>query len=98
MKVFEQIEVVKKVVKDYMKQDHEIALRFSADELVHVEDIATSILCTKWNVGYPGGSFVQAVVDNNLMQAMGRADLINQIALPFYCRLMYNVGKPTILP
>ena len=98
MKVFEQIEVVKNVVKNYMDQDHEVKFRFSEDQLAHIEDIATSILCTKWKVGYEGGSFVQAVVDNNLMQAIGRADVTNQMALPFYCRLMYNVGKPTILP
>jgi hypothetical protein len=56
----------------------------------HVINIGTSILCTKWNVGYPGGSFVQAVVNNDLMGAFSTADAINQGAIRFYCSLIYN--------
>jgi hypothetical protein len=63
----------------------------------HIINIGTSILCTKWDIGYPGGSFVQAVVNNNLMEAVGRADATNVHALKFYCQLMYNVGMPTDL-
>lgn len=58
----------------------------------HIVDIGTSVLCTKWGVGYPGGSFVQAVVDNDLGGAFGRADLVNQDCLKFYVMLIYNTG------
>ena len=58
----------------------------------HVINCGTSILCTKWEVGYPGGSFVQAVANNDLMGAFGRADYINEKAIKFYCSLMYNTG------
>ena len=56
----------------------------------HVVNIGTSILGTKWGLGYPGGSFVQAVVDNNLMEAFGRADHINLNCIQFYVYLIYN--------
>lgn len=64
------------------------------DEKEHVINIGTSILCTKWDTGYPGGSFVRAVVNNDLMESFGRADDINSKVMKFYCNLMYNVGKP----
>ena len=60
------------------------------DEMDHVVNIGTSILGTKWGLGYPGGSFVQAVVDNNLMEAFGRADYINLNCIQFYVYLIYN--------
>ena len=61
------------------------------DEISHVVNIGTSILSTKWGIGYPGGSFVQAVVDNDLMGAFSRADSINKDAIGFYCKLLYNI-------
>lgn len=58
----------------------------------HIVNIGTSILCTKWGIGYSGGSFVQSVVDNDLMGAFSRADHTNKNAIGFYCKLLYNVG------
>jgi hypothetical protein len=57
----------------------------------HIIRIGTSILCTKREVGYPGGSFVQAIVNNDLMGAFGRADRINRDCIGFYCKLLYNL-------
>jgi hypothetical protein len=92
------MEKVRKLVEDYFeKHAHTVipvALLLNDDAKEHIINIGTSILCTKWNVGYPGGSFVQAVIDNNLMEAVGKADSINVNALKFYCQLMYNVGMP----
>lgn len=64
------------------------------DDKEHVINIGTSILCTKWNIGYPGGSFVQAVVDNDLMETFSRADDINSKVIKFYVHLIYNARKP----
>lgn len=61
-------------------------------DMYHVVNIGTSILCTKWGIGYSGGSFVQSVVDNDLMGAFSRADHTNKNAIGFYCKLLYNVG------
>lgn len=57
----------------------------------HIIRIGTSIICTKREVGYPGGSFVQAIVNNDLMGAFGRADRINKDSIEFYCNLLYNL-------
>lgn len=56
----------------------------------HIVNIGTSVLCTKWEVGYPGGSFVQAIVNNDLREAFGRADSVNQDCIKFYLMLMHN--------
>ncbi len=58
----------------------------------HIVNIGTSILCTKWGVGFPGGSFVQAVVNNDLAGAFGRADSINGDCIKFYSMLLYNTS------
>ena len=60
------------------------------EEREHVVNIGTSILGTKWGIGYPGGSFVQAIVNNDLMETFGRADHINLNAIRFYVSLLYN--------
>jgi hypothetical protein len=59
-------------------------------EREHIVNIGTSVLCTKWEVGYPGGSFVQAIVGNDLREAFGRADAVNQHCIKFYLMLMHN--------
>jgi hypothetical protein len=56
----------------------------------HIINCGTSVLCTKWKVGYPGGSFVQAIVDNDLQGVVGRADSINQDCIKFYVMLVHN--------
>jgi hypothetical protein len=95
MDTFEKIEVVKKLVAKYLKENGTHAGLSEADcQNDHIVQIGTSILCTRWNVGYAGGGFVQAVVDNDLQRAIANADSTNVRALKFYCQLMYNVGMP----
>ncbi len=67
-----------------------IVASLSIENRDHIVNIGTSILCTKWEVGYPGGSFVQAIVNNDLRETFGRADRINLNCIRFYCTLMYN--------
>lgn len=84
--------VAKRII-EYSAQGRDIAFGLAIskpDSRDHVISIGTSILCTKWGIGYPGGSFVQAVVDNDLMQAVGRADYINLDSIRFYVSLLYN--------
>jgi hypothetical protein len=57
----------------------------------HIIQIGTSVLCTRRGLGYPGGDFVQAIVNNDLMGAFGRADHINRECIGFYCKLLYNL-------
>lgn len=101
MQIDQQIKIVKDDVIRYFNeyQTHEIARRAlklrRLDELeqAHAIHIATSILCTKWEIR-PGGSFVQAIVDNDLQGAIFRADNINADLLHFYCAVLVNIRKP----
>jgi len=40
--------------------------------------------------GIPTGGFLQAVLENNLMEAVARADQFNLPALPHICSYIYN--------
>ena len=87
-------EAVRARIAEYSIDCRDVAFRSEIapfiDEREHVVSIGTSILCTKWGIGYPGGSFVQAVVNNDLMETFGRADRINLNAIRFYVSLVYN--------
>ena len=79
------------VTKRFLLYQHKCHLsNLTDDEIAHVINIGCSILATKWKIGPEGGSFVQAVVGNDLMGAFGRADEINKRAIYFYTMLMYN--------
>ena len=56
----------------------------------HVINISVSILCTKWGVSYGGGSFVQAICDNDLYKTFRVADNINERLIKFYIELFHN--------
>jgi len=92
----QQISVVRQLVEDYCTREMYLTHGFSPsdEEYQHILNIGESILCTKWNVGYPGGSFVQAVVENNLQLAVTRADYINRKYIPLYIGLMQSVDFP----
>ena len=95
----EQIEVLKGIVEEKWEQWVEQGtmfddVHFTESEIQHVISIGTSIMQTKFEVGFPGGGFVQAVVDNDLSRAIGNADSTNVKAIKFYVMLMYNVGYP----
>jgi hypothetical protein len=92
----QQISLVRQLVEDYCTREMYLTHGFSPsdEEYQHILNIGESILCTKWNVGYPGGSFVQAVVENNLQLAVTRADYINRKYIPLYIGLMQSVDFP----
>ena len=45
----------------------------TADEISHIKNLASSVMMTR-DKYILGGGFVQAVIDNNLEQAINRAD------------------------
>ena len=96
MDVLDKIKTVRDLVKVYFDENSEFTglSGIREPEKNHIIEIGTSILCTKWNVGYEGGGFVQAVVNNDLMGAVGKADGTNVKMLPFYCKLIYNTSLP----
>ena len=96
MNIQEQVAEVRDIVRHYFEEN---SMYTGIDDMSrnnkeHVIDIGASILCTKWGIGYEGGSFVQAVVANDLNAAIGRADGISLRALKFFCQLMYNTACP----
>jgi len=58
----------------------------------HIINIGTSIMLNRLGVNTYPGSFVQAVLDNDLQGAFSRADNINSQVLGFYITMMYNLG------
>jgi hypothetical protein len=96
MDIQKQIETVKSVVVAHYVQNA-IYCKISglnAEEQNHIINIGTSILCTKWGVGYAGGSFVQSFVNNDLLDAIGRADETSYKGFKFFASLLYNISMP----
>jgi len=96
MNVLDQIGIVKNEVVEHFNRNAEYTgvANLGESEKNHIIEIGTSILCTKWKVGYEGGSFVRSFVNNDLMGAIGRADGTSYKGFKFFASLMYNVGKP----
>lgn len=64
------------IVNQYKLRAKEYALEFSVDN-EHIISIIASVMMTRDEKGIPGGSFVQAVVNNNLLEAVTKADTIS---------------------
>jgi len=62
----------------------------TAEEMDHVKSIGVSVLQTR-DGGLQGGSFVQAVVQNDLSRSHNRADSTNSKVIPFYIILKDHV-------
>jgi hypothetical protein len=91
----EQMERIKKEVSEYARKNSYLIpyeIYSNKKDLEHVIDVGTSIMCTKWEVGYAGGGFVQAVVNNNLDEAVGRADMTCVECLKFFSTLKNSLG------
>jgi len=59
----------------YRERAIQFAKEWNENVSEHIIDIMVSIMVTRDKSSYPGGGFVQAVVDNNLYLAMSRADM-----------------------
>lgn len=92
----EQIEIVELEVANHFASNVEFLKLegLSSQERNHILSIGTSILCTKWGIGYEGGSFVQSFVRNDLMGAISRADNTTYKGFKFFASLLHNVRTP----
>ena len=61
------------IVNRYHEAAREFALNYDVTS-EHIISIIASVMMTRDGQGYSGGSFVHAVVDNDLFQAISRAD------------------------
>ena len=62
-----------KLNERYYKLAREFSEKYGPIPSDHIIDIMVSIMKTRDNV-IPGGSFVQSIIDNNLSEAVNRAD------------------------
>ena len=87
---------IKDLVVDFMRTNlYDIPKEFwGKNEFDHIINIGVSILSYKWELETHPGSFVKAVVDNDLMGAFAKADHINQKVLKIYCKMLYNIPRP----
>lgn len=85
---------MEKVAK-YKAAAQKWAAMYKVDEQ-HAIDVAASILMTRDNV-LQGGSFAQAIVANNLREAINRADDTCVKYLKFFSIICNNCGSYEIL-
>ncbi len=78
-------------VEKYKAAAQRWAARYNVEDQ-HAIDVAASVLMTRDKVQI-GGSFVQAVVDNNLREAINRADDTCVKYLKFFSIINYNCGS-----
>jgi hypothetical protein len=82
--------------KDRVQQEFEDWYRrapmetLTEEEIIHVTSVGVSVLQTR-DGGIPGGSFVQAIVKNDLSGSYNRADSTNRKVIPFYIILKDHV-------
>lgn len=84
------VNAYQKAAQEYMEKNLEFASagsEFTETEKQHVARIGASVLMTRDKVGYPGGGFVHAIVENNLSASIARADKTCIKALKFFIML-----------
>ena len=89
MKINSELEV-EKIVDAFLTNAVFNGWNIPQSEYSHVRDMCISLLYTKHDIGLPGGGFVQAMVENDLMGAYYRADSINEKHIKLYTELLYN--------
>ena len=67
-----------------------MSIPLTEDQMDHVKSVGVSVLQTR-DGGVPGGSFVQAIVQNDLSGSYNRADSTNRKVIPFYIILKDHV-------
>lgn len=78
------------VEKAYSKVPHFISKTPSTEDYLHILQVASSVMMTR-DKFMPGGSFVKAIVDNDLRAAFGRADSVSTTAIKFFVYVNDNV-------
>jgi hypothetical protein len=69
-----------------------IGVMSNPESMQHITNIGAAIMMNKWEINTNPGSFVTAILENDLEGAVNNADSINRDMLPFYVTLKYNMG------
>jgi hypothetical protein len=80
-------EIYKKLAESAFKNFDSSATDVNENVYNHITNIAASVMMDRDNV-IPGGGFVRAINENNLRDAVGRADrdCINYLKYFVYCK------------
>ena len=62
----------------------------------HIVNIGTAIMAHRLGIETYPGSFVKAILENDLYEAINRADSVNRGAITFYVTMMHNLGIPNL--
>ena len=62
----------------------------------HIVNIGTAIMANRLGIETYPGSFVKAILENDLYEAINRADSVNRGAITFYVTMMHNLGIPNL--
>ena len=87
--------IIETLVREYIKNNPRYLKGITdLDDLETVINTSVDLLAAKWGFLPYCGSFIQAILDNNLTETFGCADETNLKAIYFYVILKYNVGCP----
>lgn len=93
-RAFTEEELERKDVEEFLREENRG--RITDDDLAHVADCFMSIYRFHHG-GYPPGSFVSALIRNDFLGAVGRADRTNQKHLDLYGILLHNCIPARVL-
>jgi len=95
-KTVENLIFIRGKVREYLEMYGYLYIQnidsMSDEDQDHIVSIGTSIIGTRLEIGFPGGSFVQAIVNNDLRGAFASADSINVNCIRFYVMMIYNLN------
>ena len=63
------------IINEYQKRAKDFTMMYGVSN-DHITSIVASVMMTRDGEGFPGGSFVQSVVNNDLYGAVSRADSV----------------------
>jgi hypothetical protein len=97
MSTEEKIIIIENIVENYIQKNKNLIpfhIFGNEQSLQHVRKISKSILCTMWEIGHPGGSFVSSIINNLLYETIKSADYINKDCISFYVNMINNIDYP----
>ena len=97
----QKMEKIRTNVEVYLMKNAEscnvpIASLLSLDSRDHIINIGTSIMANRLGIETYPGSFVKAILENDLYEAINRADSVNRGAIAFYVTMIHNLGIPNL--
>ncbi len=93
----QKMEKIRTNVEVYLMKNAEscnvpITSLLNLDSRDHIINIGTSIMANRLGIETYPGSFVKAILENDLYEAINRADSVNRGAIAFYVTMIHNLG------